>query len=45
MMSEEYSIFTLEERKDGWDDVRAAIRERQKPWNALTARLTEWYQR
>ena len=25
-------ILTLEYRDDGWNDVRHAIRERQKPW-------------
>ena len=25
-------ILTLEDRDDGWNDVRQAIRERQKPW-------------
>ena len=39
--SEEYPIFTLKDQNDGWDDVRNAIRERQKPWMALT----DWYKK
>jgi len=33
------SIFTLEERKDGWDDVRGALKDaakdREKPWQEV----------
>ena len=25
-------MMTIEDRGDGWDDVRAALRDRQKPW-------------
>ena len=37
------SIFTLQERKDGWDDVRGALKqaakEREKPWQEVGARV------
>jgi len=28
-------ILTLENREDGWDDVREALRSREKPWQEL----------
>ena len=32
---------TLEDRNDGWDDVRGAIRDRQKPWQELKESLND----
>lgn len=38
-------IFTLQEREDGWDDVRsgikAAIKDRQKPYNQIMEEYVE----
>ena len=28
-------LWTLEDRDDGWNDVRTAIKDRQKPWKEL----------
>ena len=34
-------MLTTEDRGDGWDDVRAAVRVRQKPWREFTESLDD----
>lgn len=33
-------LWTLEDRDDGWNDVRTAIKDRQKPWKELKRSMT-----
>lgn len=35
-------MLTLETREDGWDDVRAALKERQRPYEELKKTLSGW---